>query len=145
MGRCLRCAKEQREEGREEKDIEWQSYQGETSRSVVSRAREHYSDYKTALKKPPPAAPAAPAVAAQGGMDWRGGAGQQEDKDEEGTSWMADHTRSQHGGAISKDPREDYDFVVLGQYRKPLQRQIEEVVCIKRVMQQGFLMLGQGP
>ena len=35
MGRCLRCAEEQRQEGREEKDIEWQSYQGETSRSVV--------------------------------------------------------------------------------------------------------------
>ena len=53
MGRCLRCAEEQRQEGREEKDIEWQSYQGETSHSVVSRAREHYSDYKAAMKKPP--------------------------------------------------------------------------------------------
>ena len=78
-------------------------------------------------------------------MDWRGGAGQQEDEDEEGTSWMADHTRSHHGGAISKDPREDYDFVVLGQYRKPLQWQIEEAVLINCVMQQGCLMLGQGP
>ena len=53
MGRCLRCADQQRQEGKQEEHIVWETYQGETSRSIVSRAREHYDDYKTAMKKPP--------------------------------------------------------------------------------------------
>ena len=45
---------------------------------------------------------------------------------------------------MSKDPRQDYDFVVLNQFRKPLERQIEEAVRIKYVMSRGFLVMGHG-
>ena len=54
MGRCLRCADRQRQEGKQEEEIVWETYQGETSTSIVSRSREHFEDYKTAMKKPPP-------------------------------------------------------------------------------------------
>ena len=57
---------------------------------------------------------------------------------------MADHTRSHHDSKISPDPREDYDFVVLDQFRKALERQVEEAVRIKFAMAKGFLMLGHG-
>ena len=72
-------------------------------------------------------------------MEWR------EEEDEEGSSWMADLCRPHHRGLVSADPRDDYDFVVLGHYPKPLQRQIEEAVRIRQVMQEGFLPIGQGP
>ena len=57
---------------------------------------------------------------------------------------MADHSRSRHAGRISADPREDYDFLVLDQWRKPLERQLEEAVRIKLAKTRGFLMLGRG-
>jgi hypothetical protein len=129
MGRCRRCASAQRLEGKAEKEIVWETYQGETSRSVVSRAREHFTDYKTAMKKPPPAR-----TSTQAG-----------EEEVEGSSWMADHTRSHHGGTISADPCEDYDFLVLDQWRKPLLRQLEEAVRIKHARSRGYLMLGRGP
>ena len=146
MGRCLRCAEEQRQGGTEDQDIVWENYQGETSPSIVSRAREHYADYLAAMKKPPPPPTRhrdeSPGQAGGGGargVDWR------EEEDEEGSSWMADHSRACHRGLASADPREDYDFVVLGHYPKPLQRQIEEAVRIRQVMQKDFLQVGQGP
>ena len=49
MGRCLRCAAKQREEGKEEKEIVWTTYHRETSRSVVSLAREHFEQYRAAM------------------------------------------------------------------------------------------------
>ena len=144
MGRCLRCAEAQRKAGRQEPDIEWETYQGETSRSLVSRSREHYADYHTAMKKLPPGRAGARAGGGEGGQ---GGQGEEvvQGEQEEGTSWMADHTRSHHDGEISADPREDYDFIEVGQFRKPLQRQLEEAVRIKTIMKQGFILLGQGP
>ena len=69
---------------------------------------------------------------------------QGEEPEESSSSWMADHTRSHHNSKISPDPREDYDFVVLDQFRKALERQVEEAVRIKFAMAKGFLMLGHG-
>ena len=73
-----------------------------------------------------------------------GGRGRWEGE-EEGSSWMADHTRSHHDGQMSSNQMDDYDFIVLDQFRKPLQRQIEEAVRIKSVMKKGFLLVGRGP
>ena len=119
MGRCLRCAEEQRQGGTEEQDIVWENYQEETSRSIVSRAREHYADYLAAMKKPPPPPTRhrdeSPGQAGGGGargVDWR------EEEDEEGSSWMADHSRARHRGLASADPREDYDFGGAGPLSK---------------------------
>ena len=57
---------------------------------------------------------------------------------------MADHARSHHGGTISEDPLEDYDFLILDQWRKPLLRQLEEAVRIKHAKCRGHLLLGRG-
>ena len=54
MGRCLRCAEEQRQQGRKEEEIVWETYQGESSRSVPTRAGEHFGDYQAAMRKPAP-------------------------------------------------------------------------------------------
>ena len=43
---------------------------------------------------------------------------------------MADHTRSHHDGQMSSNQMDDYDFIVLDQFRKSLQREIEETVRI---------------
>ena len=139
MGRCLRCAESQKQEGRQEDDIVWETYQGETSRSIVSRSREHFDDYKAAMRKQP--SPPGRPLARQAG---RLGQGEEMEEEEGSSSWMADHALSHHMGKISKDPRQDYNFVVLNQFRKPLERQIEEAVRIKYVMSRGFLVMGQG-
>ena len=57
---------------------------------------------------------------------------------------MADHTRSHHNSKISPDTRDHYDFNVLDQFRKALERQVDEAVRIKFAMAKGFLMLGHG-
>ena len=41
--------------------------------------------------------------------------------------------------------KDDYDFVLLDQFRKPLLRQLEEAVRIKQSKEAGFIMLGRGP
>ena len=131
MGRCLRCAEQQRQQGKKEEEIVWQAYQGESSRSVPTRAGEHYCDYQAVMRKPPP-------------VPRRGGGGEEEEE-EASSSWMADHTRSHHGGVISDNPLDDYDFLLIDQNRKPLLRQLEESVRIKTAKENGFVMLGRGP
>ena len=42
------------------------------------------------------------------------------------------------------DPGEDYEFVVLNQFRKVLERQVLEAIRINFAMAKGFLMLGHG-
>ena len=65
--------------------------------------------------------------------------------EEEGSSsWMADHTRSHHGGVISDNPLDDYDFILVEHNRKPLLRQLEEAVRIKMAKASGMVMLGRG-
>ena len=63
------------------------------------------------------------------------------------SSWMADHTRSHHGhgGVISDNPLDDYDFLLIDQNRKPLLRQLEEAVRIKLAKTSRIVMLGRGP
>ena len=54
VGRCRRCYERQvGEEGREEQDVVLETYQGESSRSVVTRARSHYQAYIQAMRKKP--------------------------------------------------------------------------------------------
>ena len=67
-----------------------------------------------------------------------------EGEDKEGSSWMADHAKSHHGGVISPDPTEDYDFLVIGSWQKPLYRQLEEGVRIRKAKTMGILSLGRG-
>ena len=138
VGRCRRCYLHQVEvDGKEEHEVVQEVYLGESSRSVVSRAREHYSGYKLAMRKTARSTASSsttPAAREEG----------REDDDEEGSSWMADHAKSHHGGVISPDPTEDYDFFVIGSWQKPLYRQLEEGVRIRKAKTSGILSLGRG-
>ena len=131
MGRCRRCYTRQvEEEGREEQDVVLETYQGESSRSVVTRARSHYEAYKLAMKKKP-----RPCRATPGG---------EEQEQEESSSWMADHTRSHHEGIMSEDLTDDSDFFVVGRWNKPLHRLLEETIRIRIAKTRGILVLGRG-
>ena len=52
IGRCHRCAEEPRQGATAMEDIVWENYQGETSRSMIMWAQEHYADYLAVIKKP---------------------------------------------------------------------------------------------
>ena len=123
---------------KEEKEITLTTYQGETSRSIVSRARKPFEQYRAAMKKlPQPRAP----PPSQGGLGEAGtGERGQWDGEEEGTSWMADHIRSHHDGQMSSNPMDDYDFLALDQFRKPLQRQIGLI----QVKEEGWTGFSEG-
>ena len=81
-------------------------YLGESYRSVVSRARKHYRDYKLVMKKTARSTPSTSTTTVV----------REEGREEEkGSSWMADHAISPcHGGDISADPTKDYDLFLLG-------------------------------
>ena len=134
LARCRRCHLQQMEEGKQEQEVVEEVYLGESSRSVVTRAREHHANYQVAMKK----------VAREGSLPRvrvsRPG-GQEE---EEVSSWMADHTVTCHQGEVSPELMDDYDFMVIGSWIKPLQRQVEEAVRIRNAMTKGFLWLGKG-
>ena len=44
---------------------------------------------------------------------------------------------------ISADSRDDFNFLVIDQWRKPLERQLAAAVRIKHATSRGFLMLGR--
>ena len=135
LARCRRCHLHQLEEGKQEQEVVEEVYLGESSRSVVTRARQHHNDYELAMRK----------VASEGGSLPRvkvSKPGGQEE--EEVSSWMADHTVTCHTGEVSENLLNDYDFMVIGTWKKPLQRQVEESVRIRNARTRGFLMLGRG-
>ena len=121
---CTRCHDAQLEEGKEEGDVVEEVYLGETSRSLVSRIREHVSDYKAAMKKRKH-----PKETTAG--------------EAESSSWMADHIWSKHGGVQGPSPEDDFQFLVVGSWSKPLHRQLEEAIRIRNAMNKGFLTLGR--
>ena len=106
------------------------AYHGKSSSSVVTRARSHYEAYKLAMRKKP-----RPCRATPGG---------EEQEQEDISSCMADHTRSHHERVISEDPTDDYDFFVVGSWRKPLHRLLEEVIRIRIAKTKSILILGRG-
>ena len=89
----------------------------------------HYDAYKLARRKKPRLCRVSP-----GGEEQ-----EQEQEQEESSSWMADHTRSHHGGVISEDPTDDYDFFVVGSWRK-----LKEAIRIRIAKTRGILILGRG-
>ena len=139
--RCRRCYLHQAEvEGKEDHEVVQEVYLGESSKSVVSRAREHYSSYQLAMKKAArststriPSSSSSSTTVQEGG-----------EEEDEGSSWMADHAIHRHGGTSSKDPTQDYEFFILGSWQKPMYRQIEESVRIKTAKTNGILILGKG-
>ena len=98
-GKCSRCSSKH-------------SYLGETSRTALTRIKEHLSDYRTAA-----AAQIAPQPPDHGDVYRRKNV----------KSWMWEHSRDYHGGVIGVDGgMGDFKFSVTGVFKKCLDRQVDE-------------------
>ena len=51
---------------------------------------------------------------------------------------MWDHTLEAHSGVLSSNPRDDYQFRVVGAFRDCLSRQLDEAVRLDSVEQRGY-------
>ena len=77
----------------------------------------------------------------QGGRRQAGGrAGEREDEDT--SSWMADHIIEAHGGQLSEDPLEDFEFHQLRVFLKVLERQVAESVYMEVAETRGVVKMG---
>ena len=118
MGRCIRC------KGVEGGDY---AYVGETHRSIVSRSRSHYSLYRPGNIEPTESQN----QCEEGPDDFKCG------------SWMKAHTIEKHGGVFSDNKQDDYEFIPLGTHRKPLSRQVEESLLIRKGETKGEVRVGK--
>ena len=55
---------------------------------------------------------------------------------------MADHARDQHGGNLSEEPWDDFEFHQLGVFRKALERQVAESVYLEVAQTRGVIRMG---
>ena len=98
---------------------------------MVKRSKRHYSDYTQTVAK----------VGRR-----RRPARDQGDQQQETSSWMVDHHRDQHGDQhpdYPDDPLASYTFFQLGNYRKPLYRQVAEATHIKTATSTGKIIVGK--
>jgi hypothetical protein len=110
-----------------------QAYIGETSRSVVTRIRDHISDYRQTMTK----------VRARGGARARRvGASQPGGEEQETSSWMADHVMERHNGNHSEDPNTDFEFHTARSFSKVLDRQVAEALMIEIAQKKGVIEMG---
>ena len=130
--RCKRCHTTKVAQGVEEKKVEDAVYLGESSNTLPTRAEQHFVDYRQYMKQQP------------GGQGKRRGGGGEEEGNRRGvSSWMADHTRHTHKSIISDDPTSDYEFVTVGTFRKPLQRQVDEYLRMEQVKRSRKMRVGK--
>ena len=86
-------------------------YIGETHRSLYTRFQGHLGDLKAALKH---------------------------SREGKSGSWMASHIREAHGGLHNEaNPGLDWVASLGGQHPKPLERQVKEMIEIKKAKSQG--------
>ena len=85
-------------------------YHSETSRTVFTRAQQHFDDYDSHVPRR---------------------------KVKQKSSWMWDDTEEAHQGIISENVSDDYSFRVAGSFKDPLSRQLDESVRIGMVTNLG--------
>ena len=56
---------------------------------------------------------------------------------------MKEHTVEKHQGIFSANKQEDYEFISLGVHRKPLSRQVEESLLIRKGEAKGEVRIGR--
>ena len=101
--RCRRCYLHQAEvEGKEDHEVVQEVYLGESSKSVVSRAREHYRNYQLAMRKTARGTTRSSTTTPSSTTTTTTVEEAREDKNE-GSSWMVDHAIVSHGGNSSED------------------------------------------
>ena len=94
---CVRC-----------EDLE-HCYEGETSRTLLTRSLQHTNDYRLASKRT-----------------------QVDSNDSEKSSWMWEHVRDSHGGVINTiNPHLDFKFSMVSSHKDSMERQIKEAIRIK--------------
>ena len=96
-------------------------YIGESSRTIYTRYQQHIRDYRRAQNQSSTTI-ADPAVTPT--LDPM-------------SSWMFDHSKEFHD-VPSSSMENDYSFSVLGSYRDPMTRQINEAVRINRALDLGI-------
>ena len=78
-------------------------YIGESARSLFTRMGGHIGDLKSHMKS------------------------------QSHKSWMGEHVREAHGGSWNKEsPHEEWEFSLEGNFRKPLDREVNEFIRIRR-------------
>ena len=97
-------------------------YIGESSRTIYTRYQQHIRDYRKAhTNSNSSSTTIADPVTAMDPM----------------SSWMFVHSKECHDGP-SSSMEDDYSFTVLGSYRDPMTRQINEAVRINRALDLGI-------
>ena len=116
--RCRRCYLHQLEvERQEEQEVIQEVYLGESSRSVVSRSREHFRRYMLATGKTARSRTITRMTNFTTAIITKEESKEDNDK---GSCWMANHAISHHGGTMSADPTQHYAFFIIGSWPKPL-------------------------
>ena len=98
------------------KTIIEQAYEGETSRTLYTRYKQHYADYTKAARL----------------YKNRGGNAEPNSIEDSTSSWMWDHTLIDHAGEIGSEPHQDYHFHLVSNHRDPMTRQITEALRIEK-------------
>ena len=92
-------------------------YEGETSRTLYTRASQHTDDYTSNLP----------------GRKVKGKA-----------SWMWNHVGERHGGRGSSNPEKDIQFRLMGKFRDCLSRQLDEAVRLEMIEKHGRVLGDRG-
>ena len=112
-GHCTRCRQEQLNKGTPLTEVVDQVYYGESSRSLKTRAEQHFSDYQSH---------------------------QHGSKRKPVSSWMWDHAVQCHDGVISQEIRQDFTFRLQGVFRDCLSRQLDEAVRLRMAESHGSVV-----
>ena len=117
QAQCIKCEGELGDGDGDQPRTPAMIYFGETSRTLLWRSGQHFSDYRKAAKNP-----------------MRIG-----DHPDQGkcSSWILDHVNKVHGGPDGFNPEEDVRFTLRRQQRDPLSRQIEEATLIHWGLEKG--------
>ena len=119
-GRCSRCPTQF-------------AYIGESSRTAYTRLKEHLGDYRAAAAAKLPAQTEQEVVALGLGGARTG---------KKVKSWMWEHVRDYHGGLVGENGgMKDYTVKMTGQFRRCLQRQVDEDMRMQEFEGGGGILL----
>ena len=98
---CTRCT-----------DVE-HCYEGETSRTLLTKSLQHFNDYKQAARNNTT----------------------RDNSRDELSSWMWEHVRDKHEGNLNlQNPQLDFKFSVISNHKDSMERQIKEAIRIKSAL-----------
>ena len=111
---CLKCRETQILNGTNLKEIMDTAYEGESARSLYTRANQHIADYKAKIKQH-----LNPDQVRREGL-----------QDPPRSSFMWDHWLDKHGTVPSLTPELDFQFRITATFADPLTREVSEACRI---------------